>query len=127
MSLLWATFVVAAFAVIIELLALPERARQVATRSTECLRVLRDPALDDDTKERELRRQAIRLFTLTGILAGGSILAIALPMAVIWLLELGGAASLEEVLGVLARIDFLVGAAVVGTFAYVMVGRLRGS
>lgn len=127
MSFLLAALVVVAFALAIERLALPERARETGRRARQSLDVLRDPSLDDRQKEEALQEQARRLFGLLGILAGGSVLALGLPLAAVWLLELGGVASLEAVLGVLQRLDFLVGTAVAGVLAYLVIRKARGS
>ena len=65
--------------------------------------------MGDDEKERILRDQSLHLFALVGILAGGSALAIVLPLGVVWLLEVIGVASLAAVLSTLGAIDFLAG------------------
>lgn len=123
MSFLLAIFVVVAFAATIEGLGLPRRVREVVRRAGDCLTVLRDSSLDDGAKERALQRQAVRLFGLLGILAGGSLLALLLPLVGVWLLEALGVASLDRVLSVLERLDFLAGVTVVGVGAYVLLRR----
>lgn len=123
MNFLLAAFVVVAFAVTIERLDLPTRAREVGTRAMSCLRVLRDPSVDDDIKEHELQQQALRLFGLLGILVGGSALGILLPLLGVWLLDRAGVASLAAVLSVLGRIEFLAGATVLGFLAYLLMRR----
>lgn len=127
MSVFLAAFVVVAFAVTIERVKLPSRAREAGRRAAESLRVLRDPSLDDDTKERELRQQSFRLFGLVGILVAGSTLAIFLPLLGVWLLDRAGVASLATVLSVLERLDFLVAATVLGLLTYVLARRLGRS
>lgn len=123
MALVWASLVVVTFAVTIERLELPDRAREVGRRSSECLDLLRDPSVADDVKEEGLRRQALRLFGLFARLAGGSLTALALPLGVVWLLDAAGLASLPDVLSVLERIDFLVGVTVVGIATYAWMRR----
>lgn len=125
MSLLLALFVVAAFAATLEALSLPDRAREVMDRAGDSLRVLRDPGLSDAEKERRLRRQSVRLFGLLGILAGGSILALGLPLGVVWLLERAGVGSLAAVLSVLERLDFLAAVTVAGIGGWLLLRRLR--
>lgn len=120
MSFVWATGVVVVFAVVVARLDLTERAREVGRRSIDCLAALRDPALDDDAKEKALRRQSLRLFGLLAILVGGSALALGLPLGAVALLELMGMASLERVLAVLQRIDFLAAVTVLGAAAYLL-------
>jgi hypothetical protein len=124
MSLFLATLVVLVFAVAIERLGLAERSREVVTRAQDCVRIVRDDTLDDDAKATGLQRQAIRLFGLFGIFAGGGLLAILLPLGAIWLLDRAGVASFSEVLSILERLDFLVAAMVVGTLTYLLARRL---
>lgn len=121
MSFVWAVAVVLVFAFTIERLELPARGREVATRAADSLEVLRDPALSDDAKERALRRQAVDLFRLLGILVGGSVLALGLPLGGVWVLEQVGAASFASVIDVLERVDFLAGTFVVGILGYLAV------
>lgn len=123
-SFLLAVMVVVVFAFVLERLDLPERARETGRRARESLEVLRDPELDDRQKESELQEQSLRLFGLLGVLLGGSLLALGLPLLAVWLLELGGVSSLEAVLDVLESPTFLVGTVVVGGGAYLLYRRL---
>lgn len=122
-----AGLVVILFAALLHRLRLPVRAKEVAARVVKCGQVLRDNALDDDAKARALRRQALRLFALFGILAGGSALALSLPLGGVWALDLAGVASLPDVLSVLARPDFLVAVSLGGAATYLVVRRLERS
>lgn len=123
MSWVLAALVVAAFALVLRWLGLPARAREAGDGARESVGVLRDPALDDRAKEAALRRQALRLFALLGVLVGGSLLALGLPLLAVWLLDLAGVASLASVLGVLERPDFLIGVTVAGGLAWLALRR----
>jgi hypothetical protein len=122
-----AGLVVVLFAALIHRLRLPARAREVATGAADCLRILRDAALDDDAKARALRRQAGRFLTLFAILVGGSALALSVPLGGVWALDLAGVAALPDVLTVLARPDFLGATVLAGVGAYLAVRRLERS
>jgi hypothetical protein len=124
MSLVLATLVVIAFAVIIERLEFAERSREVVDRARNCVEIVRDPSMDDDAKASGLQRQAVRLFGLFGIFLVGGLAAILLPLGVVWLLELAGVASLGGVLSVLERLDFLLAAMLVGTATYLVLRRV---
>lgn len=125
MSWFLAACVVVSFAAILEGLRLPWYARQVGDRARESLAVLRDAELDDREKERRMQRQSLRLFGLLAILVGGSVLAIGVPLGLVWGLEQMGVGSFGATLDVLERWDFLVGATVLGGGAYWALSRLR--
>lgn len=127
MNVVLAVFVVVGFAVTIERLRLPTRAREVSQHSTECLRVLRDESLSDADKEAALQERSRQLFRLLGILAGGSVLALGLPLAVVWLFGQMGVGSYGGTLGVLQRLDFLAATTVVGLLAYLLFQQVRAS
>lgn len=114
MEFLWASLVVAGFALVLERLDLPSRAVEVGRRSRSCLEVLRDPALTDERKEAALQGHALRLFVLLGILVGGSALALAAPLGVVWCLHQMGWASFPAVWSTLQRLDFLAVVTVAG-------------
>jgi hypothetical protein len=125
MSLLWALFVVVGFAALLHVCRLPAYAREVGHRGRACLEVVRDPTMDDRAKEEALQGHARRLFVLLGILGGGSILALGLPLGAVWLLDLGGVASLPRVWATLERVDFLLGTVIAGTLAYLVLRYVR--
>lgn len=127
MNIALAVFVVIGFAVTIERLDLPDRAREVSRHSTECLDVLRDDTLDDAEKEAALQQRARRLFVLLGLLGGGSVLALGLPLLGVWLLGQAGVGSFPGTLAVLQRLDFLAGTTVAGGVAYLLAQRIRAS
>jgi hypothetical protein len=127
MNIALAVFVVIGFAVTIERLDLPDRAREVSRHSTECLDVLRDDTLDDVEKEAVLQQRARRLFVLLGLLGGGSVLALGLPLLGVWLLGQAGVGSFPETRAVLQRLDFLAGTTVAGGVAYLLAQRIRAS
>jgi hypothetical protein len=127
MNLALAVFVVVGFAATLEYLELPRHARDVTRRGTDTLQVLQDSSLSDAEKEEALQNHARRLFVLLGILAGGSALALGVPLGCVWLLEKVGVGSFGGTMAVLQRIDFLVGTIIAGTLAYFLVQRLRAS
>lgn len=127
MNFALALFVVVGFAAMLEYLGLPDRALTVGRRSGRSLQVLRDNSLKDREKEAALQRQARKLFRLFGMLMGGSLLALGLPLGVIWVLGQVGIGSFWGTIGVLERIDFLVGVTVTGLLGYLVSRQIYSS
>ena len=91
---------------------------EVLARTRESIAVLKDPQLDDDSKERHMQQNAIVLFKLLGLLLLGSAVALLTPFAIIWLADITGLLSLDSSIDMLLRWDFLLGATVIGFAAY---------
>ncbi len=127
MNFALAVFVVVGFAATLEYLDLPDHARMVGNRSSDSLEVLRDDSLGDREKEEALQSQSRELFRLLGILVGGSTLALGLPLGAVWLLGQVGVGSFWGTIGVLERIDFLVGVTVLGGLGYLAFRKLYPS
>ena len=127
MNFVLALFVVVGFAATIEYFDLPSSAHAVGQHSKGALAVLRDDAMDDREKEEELQQQSVHLFRLLGALLGGSVLALGLPLAVVWLLEQVGVGAFWGTLSMLERIDFLVGVTIVGGLGYLLVKYMGSS
>ena len=127
MNVVLAMFVVVGFAATIERLRLPTRAREVQQHSAECIDVLRNESMSDAEKETALQDHSRQLFRLLGILTGGSVLALGLPLGLVWLLGRVGMGSFGDTLAILQRIDFLAATTVVGLLAYALVQRVRSS
>lgn len=117
MSLALALLVVAAFAGIVERTRLVAHVRVAMQRARGTYSIVSDPSLTDDEKERRLREEATRLFALLGRIVLGSLLALGLPLGVLWALDRFGWISLSEVLEVLVRLDFLVAVSALGVLA----------
>ncbi len=124
MNLLDAVIVVAVFAVLIHLFGIIKYSLEVISTSKESANALRDSSLEDYLKEKILQRKAIRLFVLFGILLLGSITALTVPIALIWILDAIGIFSFTDVLQILQRWDFLITATVLGIFAYLIIKKL---
>lgn len=125
MSIVLALLVVAAFAGIVERTRLPAHVAEAVRRGQESYAIVSDPTLTDDRKERRLREETVRLFALLGRIVLGSLLALGLPLGVLWILDWVGLISLPEILEVLVRLDFLLAVSAVGIIA-VWWGRRRG-
>jgi hypothetical protein len=123
--------VVGAFAVIglfiwlVHVLKLVTLAADAIAVSRRSAAVMRDAALDDDAKEAALQQGAVRLMKLALLMLVGSAVALAAPMAAVWLLELAGIMSVDGVVAILLRWDVLLLATVVGIGAFVALRKRR--
>ncbi|HKK07765.1 MAG TPA: hypothetical protein VKA44_02655 [Gemmatimonadota bacterium] len=125
MNLLLAAGVAVASAVLVERLGLPAYVGRVMARARSCREILADAGRSDLEKERALRSEALGLFGLFGRLAGGSVVAVGLPMAGIGLLDLAGVGSSRGVVATLVRPAFLAAAFGVGALAWAVRRRAR--
>lgn len=126
MSWALALFVVAGFAWTIGRLGLPGRVRGVLSTARHALDVLRDPGLTDDQKGAEFRRISVRFARVVAVFLGGSVLALAWPLLVVWGLERLSLAELADVWSVLESPSFLVAVAVAGSAVWAGYRRWRG-
>lgn len=86
--------------------------------------VLQNSALDDFAKEKAVQSVAIEMFKLLGLLSVGSIIAVALPLALVWLAGAAGILSFDAVMAMLVRWEFLLAATVVGTAVFFLLRRI---
>ena len=117
-GILGASLVVVGFVVLAHFVGLIPKTAEVLARTRESIAVLKDPQLDDDSKERHMQQNAIVLFKLLGLLLLGSAIALITPFAIIWLADIAGLLSLDSSIDMLLRWDFLLGATVIGFAAY---------
>lgn len=113
-----AAVIVALFGVLIHLLGIVDRTRDVVSICRNAVTILQDPRVADDEKEKQMRQNSLRLFTLLAILIAGTLIAVTLPLFAIWLVQFSGLWSVNEVLNLFLRWDFLIGATVFGVLAY---------
>lgn len=123
-GLLGASLVVAGFVILAHYVRLVPRTAEVVATARESIEVLKDPQLDDDAKEQFMQRSAIVLFKLLAQLLLGSLVALLIPFAVIWLAEMAGLLSLNSSIEMLLRWDFLLAATVTVFAAYFGLRRL---
>lgn len=125
MSLIGASMVVIAFAVLAHYIGLARWTGEVMVHSRQAAAVLRDSTLDDLAKEKAVQVAAIQLFKLLGKLIMGSIAAVSLPIGAIWLADTGGLVSFDGVLAMLVRWEFLLAATGIGFMVFFVLHRIR--
>jgi len=118
MSLLGAILVVVPFSVLIHVFRLVETTKEVINIARQSLETMRNDQLGEDEKEIIAQKNALKLFGLLGVLLAGSVSAILFPLLLIRLSELIGWFSLDGVLIMLQRWDFMIGAVFLGLAAH---------
>ena len=116
---------VVAFVVLADRFGLGGRVREVLARSRATVKVLRDSSLDDASKERAMRTQAGGLMVLFLGLTSVALLALALPVLVVWLLVQIGAVDGGAVVDVATSWSFFAAATAVALVAAHLLHRRR--
>ena len=86
------------FVVLIQLLGVTKTSRNVVRIALHSMKVIGSPRLSDEQKESKLQKNSLRLFGLFFVLAFRGILAVAMPLGILWLCERLGWLSLGTVL-----------------------------
>jgi hypothetical protein len=123
LSVIGASFVVISFALLAHYIGLIRWTGEVMGHARRANEVLRNGALDDFAKEKAVQSAAVALFKLLGLLSLGSIIAVILPIAVVWLADVAGLLSFDAVMAMLIRWEFLLAATIVGTVVFFLLQR----
>lgn len=108
MSIIAASFVVVAFAILAYAVRLPPKAMEVFEISRSSIAIWHDTTMLDDEKEAWFRSHSLRLIILTGNLAGGTAIALSAPFGVVFLFDLFGFPLLQGTVSTLLSWKFLV-------------------
>ena len=87
--------------------------RQALATSQRVVGTLRDPTMTDLQKEKAMQASSLELFKCFALILLGCALALAVPFAIIWLLDLAGLVSLDAVLALTLSIPFLLATTVI--------------
>ena len=120
-NVIGAIAVVLIFSLLVHVTRLADFTRQAIAVSKHAAAVVRDPARTDDEKEREVQGDTIKLLRLLSLLIAGSVVALAVPVALLWLASRFGWVGFDATMALFVRWDFLVAATVVGVAAYLVV------
>ena len=121
-----AAVIVAGFAWLLLRLGLVERAQEINAVVRQTAATMSDKSLSDDQKERAMRKDSAALFRLFGVITAGLLLALGLPMLLVWLIGLTDLWNFEDALAATLSWPFLIGGLVL-FIVVVMVARRRGA
>ena len=117
MSLLGALFLLIGFVLIIKVFNLVEKVGDVMRIAKSALADIHDPDMHDDAKGIALRKYSIRLFALFITLMLGFVLAVFVPVGLIWILSLAGLISFDNVIATAFSYEFILVSTIL-LFAY---------
>jgi len=120
-----AILLVIVFIVLLKVLKLLENSLQVVRISKEAMVVVRSKDLSDDEKESCVQRHAINLVKLFVILTVSAMLALAIPLGLIWLLDSISFLSFDNVLEITLSVWFLVISTVVISLYFYVLARKK--
>lgn len=107
MSILGAIWLVVGFITLIKILDIFSKSADAITAAKLAYADFKNPRLGDDAKEIALQGHAKKLFSLFLLITFGSIIALALPIGLLWLLEQIGILSLSVVMATALSWEFL--------------------
>lgn len=123
MIYLAALLVVAAFILALRLFHVVAVARDIIDRTRGATATLRAADLDDDAKERAIQATAGQLLVRFVSITLRAVGALAVPTALLWLLDVAGLVSMGAVTAFLLRWDVIVGLTVALLVAHLVVQR----
>lgn len=112
MSYVGAILLVMGFLVLINYLKVIEKSSKVIGIAKQSIVIVRDSEISDLQKERAMQKYAKELLLLFLFITAASLLALAIPFALVWLMELVGLLSIESVITTTLSWDFIVGSIV---------------
>lgn len=118
MSATLALLLVGAFLLLLMQFGVPARASMVLARCRQALADMRDRALPDEEKERRVQQHALAMFAGFLWLTGASLLALALPAALLWLLGTTGVVDFDAIMAETLSWPVLIAATVLGLVAF---------
>lgn len=99
--------VVLGFVLFVKIFGLVEKSSKVISIAKSSLAVVQDANLDDLQKEVAMQKHAKELFYLFFLITLGSLLALAIPFGVIWLMEYAELLTVQEVIETTLSWEFI--------------------
>jgi hypothetical protein len=124
LALVIACFVVVVFIAAFHALKIVTVARQALMTAHEGMTAMRDPALDDEAREKAARQAATRLFGGFLSITLRSLIAVLASVTVIYVADLIGLVPAPVAIARLESWDFIVAATAVVSAGYLVVGRM---
>ncbi|MCK5341811.1 MAG: hypothetical protein KAR20_00325 [Candidatus Heimdallarchaeota archaeon] len=120
MELLGGLIIVVGFISLVKLFGLIERNIEVIRISKSAVSIVNDKQLDDYQKEKMMQKHAKDLLPLFFLIITISILAIGIPLGLVWLMDYVGLLSFNKVIGYITSIEFILASVVISTVVFVV-------
>lgn len=108
-----AVLLVVGFIIFMKLFSLAEKSLQVVHISKSAVKIVRNRNLNDHQKEIAMQKHAKELLSLFFSITLGSIVAITIPFAFIWLLEFVGILTVDAVIEITLSLEFIIATLVI--------------
>ena len=93
--------IVIGFMIFVKLFGLVVTTTTLVAVAKSALEVVRDPDLDDRQKETATRKYSKELFSLFFVIAAASVTALAIPLGIVWTMELASLLTVAAVVSVI--------------------------
>jgi hypothetical protein len=123
LTLLVACLVVLAFVAVCHALKVVTVARQVVATARRGMEAIRDPALDDEAKEKAAQRAAVGLFHVFLSITLRSLIALLASAAVVYAADAAGLVPAPATMARLASWEFIIATTIVLTAGYFAIVR----
>ena len=106
--------------IFIKLFGLVRRTSRVTEVAKSVLEVIRNPSLEDHQKEMATQRYAKELFSLFFVIVAASLIALAIPLGIVWIMELANLLTVAEVIAGTLTLEFIGIAAVLSVILFLL-------
>ena len=120
-----AAFLFISFILLVRVFGLVQKSQQVLTITRQAMEIVGNKNMDDDEKEKALRRHSLKLFGLFGLLLTGGAAAVFLPIGILWLADRAGWLALEPVFERVLSPVFLISAGLISLMLLFRPKRVR--
>jgi len=124
-ELLGGLIVVLGFISLVKLFGLVDRNIEVIRISKSAVSIVSDKQLDDFQKEKRMQKHAKDLLSLFFIIITTSMLAIGIPLGLVWLMDYVGLLSFKKVIDTITSIEFILASVVISTVVLVFSRRKK--
>lgn len=125
MSYIGAIILVIGFIVLIKYLKVIEKSSKVLIIAKQSIVIISDSKSSDLQKEIAMQKNAKELLLLFLIITLGSFIALAIPSALVWLMELAGFLSFQSVIDTTLSWAFIVGSIIISVVVMWLMGRKK--